>query len=52
MSRDAEKGAMITAGIEAAHVEVPVIVGDNQHIRLDELTFAPGILSHQTLVPG
>jgi hypothetical protein len=31
---------VIAAGIESAHVEVPVIVRDDQHVSLDQLTFA------------
>src|ERR1043166_5787305 len=34
--RDAEESAGVAAGVEAAHVEVPVVVGDDEHVALGE----------------
>src|SRR5688572_28932468 len=47
MSRDAEERAMIAAGIETTDVEIPMVVCDDQQVRLDELAFAPRVSAHE-----
>ena len=43
---------MIAAGVEAAHVEVPVVVGEYEQVALDELALAVAEAAHQPLVVG
>ena len=43
---------MIATGIEAAHVEIPVILGNDQHVRLYQITLAPCKPSHEALIVG
>src|SRR5262245_14359582 len=50
MGCDAEKRTVITTRIEAAHVEVPVIIRDDQEISLDKFTFASCEIPHHALL--
>jgi hypothetical protein len=43
---------MITTGIKAANIEIPVIAGDHQHVRLDVLPLSLQQTAQQSFIGG
>src|SRR3712207_7482170 len=50
VGRDAEEGAVVAAGVEAAHVEVPVVVGEDEQVGLRSEEHTSELQSRQYLV--
>src|SRR5215218_3787437 len=50
MRRNAKERAVITTGVKAANVEVPMILRNDQHVRLDQFAFTSRKLFHQSLI--
>jgi hypothetical protein len=41
---------MVATGIKATHIKVPMIVGHQQQVSLDEFALPPGKSPHEALV--
>src|SRR6478609_1404098 len=52
MRRNAKERAMIAAGVETANIKIPMIIGHNQHICLNQLPLAPAKTMQQTFALG
>jgi len=50
MSRNAEERAVVAAGIEAAHVKVPVVVSNDEQVRFNVLALPANQAAHQVLI--
>src|SRR5205814_2309915 len=52
VGRDSEERAVIAAGVEAAHVEVPVVAGEYEQVALDENALALAEAPDESFVAG
>jgi len=50
MRRDAKERSVITAGVESAHVKIPMVVCDNQHVCFDQASLTANEAVQQSLV--
>jgi len=41
MRRDTKERSVVYAGIKSTHVQVPIVVGDNQHVRFHQRPLPP-----------